>query len=371
MKRTVFLMMVIGAVFLCGIALAQHKILSEGMATIHSNLVDIARDKAIDNAQRNAVEKAVGVMVTSSTEVENFQLKLDRILSESRGFINTYRIISEKREGDTYQVTIEANVGMGKLKERIEAINIIMTRKSKPRLMIIFSGQAQKDAIAEAAMTRYFIAKGFKLVDAKIVRKNREYEHLQTLTEDQKMLAKVGHYYGAEVVIIGSVDATCNSFTVENIEVYSNKVTVSIKLINADTGEIIATDSESGSAPGTKGDIKLITEEASVKLAKKMMEETLERWSSELTNTVTVKLLVSGLDSYQDLMRFKYLLSMEVKGFKEVYQRSYVQGQVELDLEIEGNTQGLADDIAAITINDRKVKILKITQNKIEAMLLP
>ena len=365
-----FFIILIGLGFMCGTVPAQDKILAEGMAAIHSNLVDIARDKAIDNAQRNAVERVVGVMITSSTEVENFQLKLDQILSESRGFINTYRVISEKREGDMYRVTIEADVGKGKLKERMDAVNLIMMRKSKPRLMIIFGGQAQKDAVAEAAMTRYFMSNGFKLVDAEIVRKNRKYEQLQTLAGDQKMLAEMSHSFGAEVVIIGSVDAAVNSFTVAGVEVSSNKVTVSVKVMNGDTGEIISTDSESKSAPGMKGDFKLITEEVVVKLAKKMMEETLDRWSSELTNTVTVKLLVSGLDSYEDLMRFKNLLSMAVKGFKEMYQRSYVQGRVELDLEIKGNTQGLADDIAAITVSGGKVRIVKITQNQIEAMFL-
>ena len=370
MKRTVFFIILIGLGFMCGTAPAQDKILAEGMAAIHSNLVDIARDKAIDNAQRNAVERVVGVMITSSTEVENFQLKLDQILSESRGFINTYKVISEKREGDMYRVTIEADVGKGKLKERMEAVNLIMMRKSKPRLMIIFGGQAQKDAVAEAAMARYFMSNGFKLVDAEVVRKNRKYEQLQTLAGDQKMLAEMSHSFGAEVVIVGSVDAVVNSFTVAGVEVSSNKVTVSVKVMNGDTGEIISTDSESKSAPGMKGDFKLITEEVVVKLAKKMMEETLDRWSSELTNTVTVKLLVSGLDSYEDLMRFKNLLSMAVKGFKEMYQRSYVQGRVDLDLEIKGNTQGLADDIAAITVNGGKVKIVKITQNQIEAMFL-
>ena len=56
---------------------AQTRIEAQGAATIHNNMVDVARDKAIDNAQREAVEKAVGVMVSSFTEVENYQVKMD------------------------------------------------------------------------------------------------------------------------------------------------------------------------------------------------------------------------------------------------------------------------------------------------------
>lgn len=157
MKKVIFLLTLVYLMFPLNVANAQNKVRAEGMATIHKNFIDIARDKAIENAQRDAVEKIVGVMISSSTEVENFQLKLDRILAESKGFINDYKIISEKREGDSYKITIEADVGMGKLKDRMTAVNLIMVRKSKPRLMIIFSDKEQKDAIAEASMAKYFL----------------------------------------------------------------------------------------------------------------------------------------------------------------------------------------------------------------------
>jgi hypothetical protein len=86
-----------------------------------------------------------------------------------------------------------------------------------------------------------------------------------------------------------------------------------------------------------------------------------------LTNTVTVKLIVSGLQHYSDLSRFKGILNTEIRGLKEMHQRSYTRGQVELDLEIKGSTQSVADDLSAVTLNQRKVSILEITQNRIKA----
>jgi len=46
----------------------------------------------------------------------------------------------------------------------------------------------------------------------------------------------------------------------------------------------------------------------------------------------TVTLEVSGLKSYHELLRFKDLLSAEVKGVKQVFQRSYRDGEAELIL---------------------------------------
>ena len=349
----------------------NNKVRAIGMATIHNNIVDIARDKAIDNALRNVVEKVVGVMVTGSTEVENFQLKMDRILSESKGFVENYRILSEKREGDNYEVNVEAEVGAGKLQDRLQAMQLLISRKSRPRLMVVFNEAGQKDAIAEAAMSKFFLAKGFKLVDSSIVKKSRGEINVAVSATNEKALSNLARTYGAEVVIFGSVEAVSNSFTVSGIEMFTNKVNVSVKVINGDTGDVITTGSESKSVPGAKGDISRLAEEAAGKLAGKILEDTLERWSSELTNTTTIKLVVSGLDEYQDLVGFKDHLPLVLKGFKVLYQRSYQQGTVELDIEVKGDIQGVADDLSVFVMKGRKLKISAITQNMVKANFLP
>ncbi|HUH66861.1 MAG TPA: flagellar assembly protein T N-terminal domain-containing protein [Syntrophales bacterium] len=346
---------------------AQDKVKAMGMATIYDNAVDIARDKAIENAQRNAVEEKAGVMITSVTEVENFQVKMDQLLSDSKGFINSYGIISEGRVGNNYKVTIEADIGTGRLKDRMAAVDLIMTRKSRPRLIVIMSEKAQKDAIAEAAIAKYFMSNGFKVVDSDSVKKGK----VRDLEGDRKEVAKIAQMYGAEIAILCKVEVVSKAYKMSDvkmgdIEVTSNDVTVSGKVINGDTGEVIATDSKM-----RKGELTTAVDDAAKELARGMKEELLERWSSEVTNVATVKVEVSGLHAYRDLLRFKELLAAKVKGFRQLYQRSYAGGELEVDIELKGNTQSLADDMAAIAIGSRKIKILKITQNKVEAKFAP
>ena len=370
MKKTViFLVLAIFAVSIAP-AYAQHKVRAKGMATIQKNFVDIARSKALDEAQRNAVEKAVGVMITSATSVENFQVKMDRILSEAKGYIISYNIITEKRTGDNYEVEIEAEISQGRLRDKMTAINLIMVRKSKPRVMLVFTGTASKNAVAEAAMAKYFIAQGFKLVDAQTVKKNKDYERLQDVAE-QKTISGIAHRYGAEVIIVGTVVATSNSFKINDVEMNHNKVVISGKIINGDTGSIITTGAEQKAAPGMKDDFKGLTDEVATKLARNLVDDVLENWSSELANTATIKIVVNGLNSYSDLQEFKALLAEEVKGFKAANQRYYSRGKVELDLEIEGDAEAVAHDIAQITIKNKKMKVLEISPNRVEAVLLP
>ena len=368
MKRLVFGITVLGlsVAFPFFTIHAQDIIRAVGMATIHGRAVDIARDKAIDNAQRTAVEEKVGVMISSSTEVENFQVKRDQILSESKGFINNYKVISEEKTGDTFKIIIEADVSDGRLKGRMEAVGLIMARMSKPRLMIIFSEYVQKDAVADASMTKYFMSQGFRIVNADAVKRTKEYERFQTADTDRKEISGIARRYGAEIIILAKVEVTSKSFKMGDIEVSSNHVIVSGKVINGDTGEVIATDSKSG-----KGEVKSMTEEVAKDLAKEMKEQILERWSSELANMATVKLVVSGLNSYEDMLHFKDLLATGVKGFKQSYQRSYLNGELDLDVEIKGNAQSLADDVAVITMDQKKVSIREITQNRVDVRIMP
>ncbi len=350
---------------------AKNLVLSQGTSYVHDGRVDIARDAALENALRNVVEKSVGVLVTSTTQVEDFEVKLDTILAESRGFINSYEVVSEERQGDTFKITIEADVGLGKLKNKMAAINLVMLRKSKPRLMIMFNKKTRADRTAESSMSKVFLSNGFKVIDAETVKNNMKHERLEALATNDKAVRKLGHRYGAEIMIIGSIEFTSRSVTVDKIEMQINNAVASVKAVKVDTGYVIASDNAVRTAPGGAGGSRSIVEDIGSTLAENIMDQIVERASSELTNTVTVKLLASGLKSYTDLSKFKSILKTQVRGIKHLFQRSFARGRVELDIEIRGNTLNMADDIASIKMRGRKVKIVEITQNKIVIKLLP
>jgi hypothetical protein len=64
---------------------------AEGVAAIQGNAQDIARDAAIEDAQKRAVEQAIGILIDSQTQVENYQLISDNILSQTKGYIKRER----------------------------------------------------------------------------------------------------------------------------------------------------------------------------------------------------------------------------------------------------------------------------------------
>ncbi|MBW2260155.1 MAG: hypothetical protein JRF18_06845, partial [Deltaproteobacteria bacterium] len=121
-----------------GSALAQDesvkKIVSIGMAGGQSPQ---ARDVAINDALRNAVEQGVGTYISSETIVEQLTLVEDRIYSESRGYITSYEIIEEGVKEGVYQVKISAVVKMEQLADDLESIGLLIRKKQNPRVMVV------------------------------------------------------------------------------------------------------------------------------------------------------------------------------------------------------------------------------------------
>ena len=104
-------------VTLCGLILvpalaAQNyrTVRADGRASILGGDVAAARQEAIADAKRNALEQINGAFIRSETAVDNFMLTDDAVRSVVNGFVESYDIRQEKEMGETYLVEISARV---------------------------------------------------------------------------------------------------------------------------------------------------------------------------------------------------------------------------------------------------------------------
>lgn len=77
------------------------------------------KEEATHDALRNAVERAMGVFIYSTTEVENFRLTKDKIIAASKGYVRDYRIIKEEKHDGLFFLTVSVLVDVEMLKSRI------------------------------------------------------------------------------------------------------------------------------------------------------------------------------------------------------------------------------------------------------------
>ncbi len=123
--------------------LHSREVEATGSATIYSNNTGSARIQALKNAQRQAVEQGVGVVIDSNTLARNYEVIRDEILSTSQGFVSNYEILKEglASGGTVYEVTIRAEVEEGKIKDSLTALRILHKKMGNKRLMIVSHSQ--------------------------------------------------------------------------------------------------------------------------------------------------------------------------------------------------------------------------------------
>ena len=110
---------------------------AKGLSFFEPGREAIAREKALDEAKRSAVEKAVGTTIESRTAVEDYQVVKDQILSRSAGYLKNINILEEKKTDlGTYEVTIEAEVEIPALVDDLDRFKKIVKWQKNPRISV-------------------------------------------------------------------------------------------------------------------------------------------------------------------------------------------------------------------------------------------
>ncbi|MBW2340257.1 MAG: flagellar assembly protein T N-terminal domain-containing protein [Deltaproteobacteria bacterium] len=383
------------SVFLVGVllilvigAFAQSKeIRTKGYGTIYGNNKAAARDKAIEDAQRKAVEQAMGTMISSESVTKNFQLISDRILSLSSGYIERYRVISEREINGEVEVEIAAIVGMSKLNDSLQAIKNLIRRMDRPRIMVLIAEQSIREerqefaeknrgyavlsstslGVTENVLIEFFRAKGFDFVDRQALAGQIEIADPLTLVNDRERVKQIANLTDAQVVIFGQAQAR-NTGEVQGI--YSGQANISLRALKTDTGEIIAATNAHAAVPfvdPSTANIRALSE-AARKISQKLMDQILSKWQSESSGSRSICLVIKGV-RYADVKKLRTWLTKYVRGVKSVHQRYVKDGIAELDLDIQGSAQNLADELSEKNFQSKTIEVLDLSPNKVSIEL--
>jgi len=355
----------------------------EGIGAIVKGDHAIAKDNAVNDALRKAVEQAVGTLVQAQTLVDKYQLISDEIYTKSQGYIRKYSVISERPDLNQgiLKVTIQADVSIGDIKNDLNAIGLLLERKNKPRMMVIIdekigsaeSGYSPNLSESETVIIQKFTEKGFNFVDQATVKKNiKRNMALQAIAGDDSAAAAIGLEYGAEAVIIGNAVAKLAGKGIAGTEMKSIHASVTARAVKADTGEILATASEKGATAHLDETVggALAIKKASEKIASNLIDQIITKWSGEVGGQTTVQLVITGID-FVSLNKFKTIIQSQVRGVLKLNQRSFTAGVAVIDIETRTNAQSMAEELAMKNFETFKVEIIGLSANKIDMRVIP
>jgi len=221
-----------------GIALAQ-SVVADGEGP--------SRDTAIKEASRNAIEQAIGTLVSSNTQVSGGVLDMDKVVTASLGYVTSYEVLAEGKDpiDETYKVRIRAEVDEHMVKANINNDlyqKNVQTFMNNPRVMVIYSRRTPNapsddspgaktlvDCIQEKLRERHF--RIFLQEELQRIRKN------QTHDLNEKQALKLARSENADTLVLASMTAGAHK-TEDNLMVV--RATISLKAYDPTTGALYA-----------------------------------------------------------------------------------------------------------------------------------
>jgi len=343
---------------------------SIGVGAIMYDDVAAARDRAIDDALRKAVEQTLGTYIDAQTKVENYMVVEDRILNWSRGYEKT---------PETYEALIQATVDMTNLAGDADAVQNLLQGMGNPRVMIMIDeanvGEVSSQyhyfevnmTASETAMNNKFLEKNFSVGDPATIRGNKQRDSIiAAINGDTKAAQSIAQALDAEVIITGKAIAkVATGINLGGMK--SCQANINARVVDADVGTIIATSSKHAAYPHidevTGGTMAI--EKAANALADELITKILEKWRSKFYSLNDVKLVITGLENYTEASNFKNALQFTARGVKSVFQRNVAGGTAEFDIKISGNAEQLARELDQRAVGEYNLAVTGATQNKV------
>ena len=156
-------------------------------------------------------------MMESETEVKNFQLLSDRILSKSKGVIKNYKILREGEvdNGVNYEVVISAIVDDQLMEDSMEAFRLMQELTGRKTVMVIYNPKVQGELplnpkrgddfnlikSAMIALNQGFINKRFDVIEPSVLQeviRDTETLALSNEVDFDQAVSELATKYGAQ-----------------------------------------------------------------------------------------------------------------------------------------------------------------------------
>jgi len=331
-------------------------------------------DAAQRAAQRAAIEKGIGQVVTSQTEIENFQTKRDLVLTRTEGAVKSSEIINKTQGPDgVWEVTVKAVVSKAEIRQDLLALAILRNAVGNPRVAILVTetvlGTPRVDGTTEAAIIHSFKDREFEVVEpSEALRVKRAKQIAMATGGDLKSATDLGAEMGAEVVVVGTATATEADMSdnpyFQKSGMKSASGSIALKAIDVNTREILA--SQAGDAPMVHPNAAVAGTKALEKASQKVVDQSetglidqlIKAWRNKANNGTLIRVRIQNIPNYQASQIATEELRAEAV---RVESRKLAEKTLFLDVTWRGTTEDFCSAMDGHKINKDRNKLLVVS----------
>lgn len=341
-----------------------------GESPIYDGKVIPARQRAIEDAFRNAVRKVLGTLVTAESYTQNAISIDDSIMTKAKGYIKTYEILEEQKDKESILLKVNVVISIEPIKDDLTAMKILIEAMGNPRIILLIDEDGQETvrySYAAEQITKALTKKGFNVVDPFSTGNLTEKEILNAF-EKGNFIGLDSDKLQAEIFMLGKGRAE-NITAVEMSGLIGCIVNLDIKVTSIETGKIVTEQSTriNGVGANRESAYKNAFSKAGENVSSLLIDEITIVWGSSLLNGRDINLEIS-VNDYNKLKDFKRRVS-HLFGVRHVNQQYFKDGKALFILRFTGSAQTLADIISTTYFMDIKVIITELSDNVVSVMV--
>jgi hypothetical protein len=153
----------------------------------------------------------------------------------------------------------------------------------------------------------------------------------------------------------------------------SAQADLTARAVRTDNGQVLASVSTHGSAVHvsevTAGNEAL--KKASTEAADQLITKILAQYSKEVGGSRSISITISGFTTKAQFVKFKDVLKNQVRGIKNLHERSYQNGVAKVSVDSKNSAQILSDELAIKDFGTFSVDITGSTANSLELRVMP
>ncbi len=336
MKKTAMLLLLV--IFFPVVLFAGEVVTAKGMSFFEPGREVIAREKAIDEAKRAAIEKAIGVSVESQTVVENFEVVRDQIMSRSKGYLKNLQIINEeKSDFGTFNVTIQAEVEIAALVKDMDRFKQIASWQKNPRVCIVLDRKLNKAFRPSAIKTANLLTQKFKS------------NGLNVFIYKKGMDVQMGLFVNI------SLDISTRTTNYQGIDLTLNEISLSANITMPGDGEVLAASNAVKSVPG---DNKLAALDKGAnscvdQIWRNLRKKLITHWEKELYGQRDIRLIIRKVRKHGIAKEYTAIFDSDVSGVTGSRLLSYRKRNAEYLIKYKGWPEQFLNEIQMSYFTDK------------------
>lgn len=322
-------------------------------ATVTATGEGPGKDAALATAMRRAVEQGVGTFVKSDTTVIDSALVDDKILSHSKGYVTSYKILKEEKTADGVSITISATVDNKLLKGDIDALTILRKNPvvGNPRILVAFSNKSKDKIFRDKEFTEEvyngivesLTDKQFRVVDkAAAERFSMQQAETHEIDVDLNKAAAYGLKYQAEYTLFYNISGVVREGAIGK----SVLLNVKTQLIDNTRTQVITSKKveQSGMGQTVEQALEKAGREGGKKIVNPMIDVLQKHWMDMQQNGALYTIVIDGVDDPEQIAQFtemfeKFPLAsgareVESGGGKTTFEASYKGKRDQLDRDV-------------------------------------